>query len=445
MFADDFSLFTEEMKIAYLIPGCGVSGGIAVVCQHVNRLLNRGHQVLMVSEKNNEQTIDWFPNQSVPIIGLQNYPTDVDILVATAWSTAFRVAVLPAKHKFYFVQSDETRFHPKNSAWEHITRLSYSIGFNYLTEARWIRQWLLDGFGHTAELVPNGLDHNIFFPVEPIEPKGMKPRILLEGAIGLAYKGMAEAFAAVKDIDAEVWCVSSYGKPEKTWKCHRFFEQVPMTEMRRIYSSCDILVKLSRVEGFFGPPMEMMACGGTVVVGKVTGYDEYIEDEVNALVVDPLQPQQAAAAIRRLIEDSALREKLLVNGKLTAERWRWETSIDILEQYFKDVLQGTRGAICSAVKDDLALSVAYFYSALRGVSCDDFFQCTEAKVQPPTDGHAEHAQGATDLHNHGHNLLESGATDQLLSWLRRKSWFRKVAFIAWQTYRRYLTVKTRWC
>lgn len=415
------------MKIAYLIPGCGVSGGIAVVCQHVNRLLNRGHEVLLVSETN-ERAIDWFPNQRVPIVGLQNIPADLDVLVATAWSTAFRVAVLPAKHKFYFVQSDETRFHPMNSAWEHITRLSYSIGYNYLTEARWIRQWLSNGFGHSAELIPNGLDDSIFFPSEPIEPKGNKPRILLEGAIGLPYKGMAEAFEAVQDIDVEVWCVSSYGKPEKTWKCHRFFEQVPMTEMRRIYSSCDILVKLSRVEGFFGPPMEMMACGGTVIVGEVTGYDEYIENEVNALVVDPLKPQQAATSIKRLIEDAGLRERLVTNGKLTAERWRWETSIDTLEQYFFDVVNGFRGVTLTPTKNDFAKSAAFFYGQMLGVDMAASFRVSgEDKPKNEPEVTPQNAS----------RIFEMGATDKLLSWLRGKRWFRAFAIVTLRVYRLY--------
>lgn len=412
------------MRIAYLIPGCGVSGGIAVVCQHVNRLLSRGHEVLLVSETN-ERAIDWFPNQRVPIVGVQNIPADLDVLVATAWSTAFRVAVLPAKHKFYFVQSDETRFHPKNSAWEHITRLSYSIRYNYLTEARWIRQWLSDGFGHRAELIPNGLDDSIFFPSEPIEPKGDKTRILLEGAIGLPYKGMAEAFEAVQDIDVEVWCVSSYGKPEKTWKCHRFFEQVPMTEMRRIYSSCDILVKLSRVEGFFGPPMEMMACGGAVIVGEVTGYDEYIENEVNALVVDPLKPQQAANSIKRLIEDKCLRERLVANGKLTAERWQWEASIDTLERYYTDVANGSRGVVLSASSGDLARSAAFFYGQMLGVDMAD-------SCRVSSDDKQKNEQGAET--QRASRIFEMGATDKLLSWLRKKIWFRSFAVAAWRIY-----------
>ena len=426
------------MKIGYLIPGCGVSGGIAVVCQHANRLKRRGHEVSLIVETG-EREIDWFPGQHVPIVGLENYPRDLDALVATSWSTSFRVALLPARHKFYFVQSDETRFHPPGSVWEHLTRLSYTIGFNYLTEARWIQRWLREAFDHDAHLVPNGLDETLFHPATPLEPKGSKPRILLEGAIGLPYKGMREAFDAVKNLDAEIWCVSSLGKPEPGWKCDRFFEQVPMTEMRRVCSSCDILLKLSRVEGFFGPPMEMMACGGAVVVGKVTGYDEYIVDGNDALVVDALAPREAEAAVRRILEDEGLRRHLLENGLRTAAQWQWEPSIDALERTFADVVAGRRGVIYEPAKAPLGRSVAYFYEHLSG---QDLSPARRLEQHDSPAGRESAGSAISDgssppqgIEKERRVLLEElGATDKLVAWLRRSRIFRKFAVAAWRLY-----------
>jgi len=325
------------MRIAYLIPGCGITGGVAVVCQHANRLQSRGHDVYIISETQ-EKKIDWFPSQSVPVLTLEEYPNNIDILVATGWSTSFTIVELPASKKFYFVQSDETRFHEQNSTWQYLTAISYLLDFNYFTEAQWIQKWLKKNFNHDAALIPNGLDSDIFFPDEPLAPKGNRPRILLEGAIALPYKGMDDAFNVVKDLDAEVWCISSLGKPKPDWHCDRFFNQVPMSKMRHIYSSCDILLKLSRVEGFFGPPLEMMACGGTAVVGKVTGYDEYIKNEFNALVVNPGDINAAEEAIQRIISEPKLKDKLIKNGLATAKAWQWETSIDLLEAYFLKIL-----------------------------------------------------------------------------------------------------------
>jgi glycosyltransferase involved in cell wall biosynthesis len=359
------------MKIAYLIPDCGVSGGVAVVCQHANRLLARGHQVALISQANCDH-IDWFPNQLVPVLPMTKYPEDLDILIATGWSTSFEVVDLPAKHKFYFVQSDETRFHNPDSVWKKLTALSYLLNFHYITEAQWIKKWLNSEFNHNAALIPNGLDQKFFFPDEPIAQKGERPRILLEGAIAIPYKGMEDAFKVVHDLDAEIWCVSSLGEPKPEWHCDRFFSQVPMEHMRRVYSSCDILLKMSRVEGFFGPPLEMMACGGAVVVGKVTGYDEYIRDGYNALVVEQGDVAGAREAINNLIDDVELRQKLINNGFETVKAWDWDASIDKLESYLVQILNDERpyNQFPTRIWSDRGIALSYEMAKTQYINYD---------------------------------------------------------------------------
>jgi glycosyltransferase involved in cell wall biosynthesis len=200
-----------------------------------------------------------------------------------------------------------------------------------MTEAKWIKSWLKKEFGKEAYLVPNAVNEKIFYPAEPLVPRGDKVRVLLEGPIDIPFKGMAEAFETVKDLDCEVWCVSSCGKPKPGWRYDRFFEKIPQTEMKGIYSSCDLILKLSRVEGFFGPPLEMMACGGTAVVGDVTGYDEYIVDGKNALVVKLGDVGAAKKAVNRLINDRSLLEELKRAGIITADQMNWDKSVDLLE------------------------------------------------------------------------------------------------------------------
>lgn len=336
-----FDLMLEEHKvntqltpkIAYVIPGCGISGGIAVICQHANRLLKKGLDVILITE-DDKTNIDWFPNQLVEILPMEKAPDNLDIIVATGWSTAYTIQHMNAKRKLYFVQSDESRFYEKGTkmfkdAWD-----SYNFEYEYMTEAKWIKDWLKVTFGHDAHYVPNGLDENIIHQSEPIAAKGEKVRVLLEGPIDIPFKGMEDAFMAVNDLDCEVWCISSAGRPKSEWKCDRFFEKVPMEQMKNIYSSCDVLVKMSRVEGFFGPPLEMMACGGAVVVGEVTGYDEYIIDGYNALVVKQGDVNAAKNAIQTLITDNELRMKLIENGRKTADEWKWDPTIEILEKIY---------------------------------------------------------------------------------------------------------------
>jgi len=322
---------SPKKKIGYVIPGSGLSGGIAVILQHANRLLNRGYDVVLITE--DEQTqIDWFPNQRVKIVPVAEAPQNLDVIIATGWSTAYTVEKLSAVKKCYFVQSDETRFNPVGTEAYYQAKATYSMPYTYFTEARWIQSWLKDTFSQTAAYIPNGIDERIIYEVKGLRNPNGKVRVLLEGPIAIPYKGMEDAFKAVEGLDCEVWCVSSAGEPRPEWKCDKFLGKVNMNRMRYIYSSCDILLKMSQVEGFFGPPMEMMACGGTCIVGKVTGYDEYIVDGYNALVVEQGDVAGAHNALKKLIANKELRKKLIQGGYETARKWGWNSSIDLLEK-----------------------------------------------------------------------------------------------------------------
>lgn len=321
-------------RILYLLPGTGLSGGTAICIQHARRLRARGLDVTLVDVQGSGTTLDWFPGFDVPIVPLHRAPAWPDAVVATGWQTAGCLDLFPGAVPVYFVQSDETRFTDDLRLKRRIAR-TYRRKARFLTEARWIRAWLREAFGQDALLVPNGLDPEIIRPDQPLVPRGPRPRILLEGPVAIPFKGMADAFAAVSPLDAEIWCVSTHGEPGPGQRCDRFFGKVPMQEMRRIYASCDIFLKLSRVEGFFGPPLEMMACGaGAVVVGAVSGHDEYVRHEENALVVPLGDVIAARAAVQRLIEDRELREMLIAGGLRTAAEWPWEPTVETLEQFF---------------------------------------------------------------------------------------------------------------
>lgn len=323
-------------NVYYLVPGTGISGGVAVIFQHANRLCKRGFNVKILS-LNNENNDAWFPHQSVEIIPYKKTKDilksgDIDILIATGYSTAFTVDMARARRKMYFVQSDESRFFGDDKKLCEVIRETYGITFEYMTEALWIQKWLKEEYGYDVSYVPNGIDVDMFHRTEPIEPRKKKARILIEGSINVPFKGMDDAYNAIKDLDAEIWIVSNNGTPKVGWKYDRYFESVPIDEMKKIYSSCDIFLKMSRIEGFFGPPMEAMACGCAAVVGKVTGYDEYIIDGENALVVEQRDIDGAQKAIKRLMNNTVLREKLIKNGYKTAQEWSWNRSIDLLEE-----------------------------------------------------------------------------------------------------------------
>ena len=319
----------NPLKIGFILPGVGISGGIAVVFKHAEMLASAGHDVFIINLGRKGEEL-WYPSLSVPIIHVsdkRNYIfRSIDLLFATGWSTIEWLFKFKSNRYLYFVQSDERRFTEKQIEKE-IIHNTYKTNCEYLTEALWIKELLKTEFCHDAAYVPNGIDLAHFYPGEPLISKSdSRLRVLIEGPIDIPFKGMADSYAAICDLDCEIWIVSSSGKPPKHWRYDRFFESVPFGMMRSIYSSCDIFLKMSRVEGFFGPPMEAMACGCACVVGEVTGHDEYIIHERNALVVPQGEVDSASIAVRKLIENNNLRKRLIKEGYKTVKEWSWERS-----------------------------------------------------------------------------------------------------------------------
>jgi glycosyltransferase involved in cell wall biosynthesis len=66
----------------------------------------------------------------------------------------------------------------------------------------------------------------------------------------------------------------------------------------------------SRWEGMPNALLEAMACGLPCVATRVSGSEDIIQHEINGLLVEPEQPAEMANALRRIIEDRALRLRL---------------------------------------------------------------------------------------------------------------------------------------
>ena len=323
-------------SICYILPCCSCCGGIMVVLEHANHLIERGFDVSLLNI-GGEGTLQWFPSNRAPTYSLAaNYPKSFDIVVATGWTTAYKARLLGlrADRWIYLVQSDESLFVSKHNLEADLARMTYFASYEYVVVAKWMKEWLHRDFGKAALYVPNALNESLMFQTDPIVPRTARLRVLLEGPIAWEIKGMSDAFAAIKDLDVEVWCVSN-GTPKKGQRYDRLFQSVPYDQMRTVYSSCDVLLKMSKVESFGYPPLEMMACGGTAVITRFTGQEEYASDGENCFVVDIGDVQAASRRLRQLSQDRALLAKLQQNAtKRAAEKTGWGKSIDLLQQLF---------------------------------------------------------------------------------------------------------------
>jgi glycosyltransferase involved in cell wall biosynthesis len=93
------------------------------------------------------------------------------------------------------------------------------------------------------------------------------------------------------------------------------------SDARAIMGAADIVVLPSRSEGLPGVALEALAAGRPLVATAVRGNRELLDDGRTALLVAPDDPEAMAGAIRRILEDPALAERLGTEGRREAARY----------------------------------------------------------------------------------------------------------------------------
>ncbi len=322
------------MKITYILPGLKPAGGVRVAFEFANRLQARGHEITLVSVNPEETNQDWFP-LNVSIISrakLLKQATQNDLIVATGWQTAPLCLSLPAKARVYFVQMFETLFY-RDRRRQLDAYATYQWPFDgFITVSKWLQQMLREEFQQESVIAYNVVNRDMFYP-DPRFPKNGRVRVLIEGPRAF-YKGVKDAYVAVAGLPVEVWSLSQeipLGSVDRAFV-------LPSQEMiRHIYSSCDILIKTSWYEGRPLPHLEAMACGCALISSDMYATDDLI-DGYNALIVPPRDVAATRAALIRLIEDEALRQRLIQGGLETAHRQDWNQSVSQMEQALADIL-----------------------------------------------------------------------------------------------------------
>jgi glycosyltransferase involved in cell wall biosynthesis len=315
------------MKICVLMGSADISGGSYVIFEHCLHLQREGWDVTVVTlDPISSRTAHWHP--ALDALRFTDFKTVAeerfDLAIATWWKTIYEMHRIDAIRYAYFVQSIESWFYPDSDvAIRNLVNSTYLLPLPGITEARWIREHLANRFGLDFHLVPNGCSKAIYTEnapaVAPRQPSRL--RVLVEGPLGVDFKNVARTVSLVRQSQAdEIWLLTS--SPITDYPgVDRVFSRVPAKDCPAIYRSCDVLVKLSYVEGMFGPPLEMFHCGGTAVVYDVTGHDEYIVDGENALVVTTDDESGVVAAINRLKADPALLLSLKEGARRTAAAW----------------------------------------------------------------------------------------------------------------------------
>lgn len=340
------------MKITFVMPCYHHKpvGGFKVVYEYANRLVARGHEVVVIHPHrltnfnfNFEESIfksetHWHPMDnrvhmlSVPEPTPSHIPQG-DAVVATFWAIAEYVINYPQEKgtKFYLLQSYETWAGPKkrvDATWLMpmekivISRSLYQQGIS------------LGACPDEIMYVPEGIDHAKYRVLRNIE--GRPQRIVMLYHV-LPLKGAQDGIKALEltrakfpALQAVLFGVSPRPKKLPSWIEYQC--DPPQKDIvNEIYNGSSICISPSWHEGFGLPLAEAMACGCAVCTTDSGGVREFSKHEETALLSPPRKPKMLASNIIRLLKNDELRIRLAQAGRKRIQEFTWERSINLLE------------------------------------------------------------------------------------------------------------------
>ena len=113
-------------------------------------------------------------------------------------------------------------------------------------------------------------------------------------------------------------------------------------ELVRVLKCSDVVAVPSRFEPFGIIALEAMAAGAPVVVSRVGGLAEIVEDSFDGLEVDPESPGSIAAATVRVLTDDRLAANLVERGREKARGYSWEGAAAKTEKTYSEAIRETK-------------------------------------------------------------------------------------------------------
>jgi glycosyltransferase involved in cell wall biosynthesis len=347
------------LNVAFLVNDLQLSGGVGVVVEHARQLARHDITATLVLAREQEDP-DWrFRGLGeVEVLSLPEARSRrFDVALSTWWETTSALFDLDAAHHGAFIQSLEDRFYRRDEPQRLGAALAQDLPVHVITEARWIAQTLEDLRPDQRVLyVRNGIAKDVFAaPAELDVRRGEPLRIVVEGNPHVWFKGVGEALAAVRAMaqPRHVTLVTGVRDVDTTG-ADEVVGPLAHEEMAALYARSDVVLKLSRVEGMFGPPLEGFHCGATCVVTAVTGHEEYVEHGVNGLVVDWDDPRGTSRALDLLAADRFLLHRLRAGALATARAWpSWEQQGAVMAAALRQLARRPQPAASPALANAL--------------------------------------------------------------------------------------------
>lgn len=343
------------MRVNFVLPGLGDSGGIKVVRKYVELMKERDVDVCiycsLLADNLHRYSSDFlnFVHQVYCTIKLfckainskdkeirwvfrisDKYIREADVTVATLWTTAYQVNSLSDKcgRKYYFIQGYEV--------WddEKLGKESYLLPLKKIVISGWLNKQLEDNLNiGPFPVVYNGLETKVFKNAKKIYNENKETITCLMLNHTMKEKGVPyglKAYEIVKEkypnCKLKMFGMCPKGDlPEYI----EYFQNPTKDVLINLYSTADIFIFPSIEEGWGLTPLEAMACK-CAVVGSETGFVlDLGKHRENMMISEPKDSEGMAQNIIELIENRELLREISENGYNISLKLDWEKSLDV--------------------------------------------------------------------------------------------------------------------
>ncbi|HVE73214.1 MAG TPA: glycosyltransferase family 4 protein [Thermoanaerobaculia bacterium] len=321
------------MKIAYLLAGTEIAGGTRVAVAHADALTDRGHEVTLVTTGGpltwRRSHARWLHVESFDEVDASPY----DFVVGTFWTTLADAHRLGGTRGVHFCQGYEGSFTGYQQLKPQIDA-AYSLPLPKITVSPHLVP-ICRAFFDDATYVGQIVDDEFY---QPHRAANLRPRVLLVGPAQADFKGIDLGYAAVErarvlgaDFDL---ARASQWLPEEWEVADEFHVALPTAEMVKLFATADAFLGPSRAEEGFGlPAAEAMASGVPCVLSEIPSFLSWDATHDYALFSSDM-----GAALAHLLNDEALRARLVGRGREVVEQFRAAATGERLERWFAERL-----------------------------------------------------------------------------------------------------------
>lgn len=176
-------------------------------------------------------------------------------------------------------------------------------------------------------VIPNGIHSRYFTPV-----RGVRGEYALNFGRQIALK--MEPLLGVASLLPELpFKFVGTGPMARDWGLSNVEFLGFHAEFVEVIDNALLCVFPSLSENFPLVGLEAMARGKPIIATRI-GFSEYVEDGVNGLLLDDVEPESIAVAIERLMRDECLYGKICEGARRTAEDFRFENVAGRYEELY---------------------------------------------------------------------------------------------------------------